>query len=67
MLIEADFKALEWLCAVYLSKDKTGYDEIIRGIDQHSDNQARFRLPSRLVAKTFVFRLNTIGPLESNL
>ena len=57
MLIECDAKALEWLGAVYLSKDKTGYDEIIRGIDQHSDNQARFRLPSRLVAKTFVFRL----------
>jgi len=57
MLIEADSKALEWLGAVYLSKDKTGYDEIRQGIDQHSDNQARFRLPSRLVAKTFVFRL----------
>ena len=57
MLIEADAKALEWLGAVYLSKDKTGYDEIRQGIDQHSDNQARFRLPSRLVAKTFVFRL----------
>ena len=57
MLIECDAKALEWLGAVYLSKDKTGYDEINRGIDQHSDNQARFRLPSRLVAKTFVFRL----------
>lgn len=57
MLIEADAKALEWLGAVYLSKDKKGYDEIISGVDQHSDNQARFRLPSRLVAKTFVFRL----------
>ena len=57
MLIECDARALEWLGATYLSKDKVAYDEIRQGIDQHSDNQARFRLPSRLVAKTFVFRL----------
>lgn len=57
MLIEADAKALEVLAAMYLSKDPVGYYEIKNGIDQHSDNQKRFRLPSRLVAKTFVFRL----------
>lgn len=57
MLIEADAKALEWLGVVYLSKDTVGYDEIRGGVDQHTDNQLRFRLPSRLIAKTFVFRL----------
>jgi len=57
MLIEADAKALEWLGAVYLSQDSVGISEIRGGIDQHTDNQLRFRLPSRLIAKTFVFRL----------
>ena len=56
MLIEADAKQLEFLAAIYLSKDKVGYQEIKQGIDQHTDNQVRFKLPSRLVAKTFVFR-----------
>jgi len=57
MLINADFKALEWMAAVYLSKDKTGYKEINQEIDQHHENQLRFNLPTRLIAKTFVFRL----------
>ena len=57
MLINADAKALEWLAATYLSKDKTAYGEIIAGTDQHSDNQQRLKLPTRLIAKTFLFRL----------
>lgn len=31
--------------------------EIKTGIDQHADNQARFKLPTRTIAKIFVFRL----------
>lgn len=57
MLLQADAKALEWVCASYLSQDKTAYEEIWNNIDQHTDNQNRFGLPSRLIAKTFVFRL----------
>lgn len=57
MLVNADGKAIEWLCATYLSQDETAIDEIIRAIDQHTANQERFGLPSRLIAKTFVFRL----------
>ena len=57
MLLQADAKALEWVCASYLSQDKVAYDEIWNNIDQHTDNQNRFGLPSRLIAKTFVFRL----------
>ena len=56
MLIEADAKQLEFLAAIYLSKDKVGYSEIIDGVDQHTDNQKRLDLPSRLLAKKFVFR-----------
>jgi DNA polymerase I-like protein with 3'-5' exonuclease and polymerase domains len=57
MLINADAKALEWFGAVFLSGDKVGYDEIRRGVDQHTLNQEAFGLPSRLIAKIFVFRL----------
>ena len=57
MLLQADAKALEWVCATYLSQDKTAIQEILNGTDQHTDNQLRFGLPSRLIAKTFVFRL----------
>jgi DNA polymerase I-like protein with 3'-5' exonuclease and polymerase domains len=48
---------LEWRCASFLSQDETAIKEILDGTDQHSDNQLRFGLPSRLIAKTFVFRL----------
>jgi DNA polymerase I-like protein with 3'-5' exonuclease and polymerase domains len=57
MILNADAKALEWICATYLSQDSTAIQEIKNEIDQHSDNQKRFALPSRLIAKTFVFRL----------
>lgn len=57
MLLQADAKALEWVCASFLSQDKTAYKEIWENVDQHTDNQKRFNLPSRLIAKTFVFRL----------
>ena len=57
MLLQADAKALEWVCAAYLSQDQTAIKEIWDGTDQHTDNQVRFGLPSRLIAKTFVFRL----------
>ena len=57
MLVNADFRALEWLGVVFLSKDQVGYREIHASIDQHTENQKAFALPSRLIAKTFVFRL----------
>jgi DNA polymerase I-like protein with 3'-5' exonuclease and polymerase domains len=57
MLLQADAKALEWVCATYLSQDKIAIQEIWDGTDQHTDNQLRFGLPTRLIAKTFVFRL----------
>ncbi len=57
MILNADAKALEWVCATYLSQDEIAIKEILAEIDQHTDNQERFGLPSRLIAKTFVFRL----------
>jgi len=57
MIINADAKALEWIVGTYLSKDKVAYQEIRDKVDQHSLNQKAFNLPSRLIAKKFVFRL----------
>jgi DNA polymerase I-like protein with 3'-5' exonuclease and polymerase domains len=57
MLLQADAKQLEFVAASYLSQDETAIQEIWNGTDQHTDNQERFGLPSRLIAKTFVFRL----------
>lgn len=57
MLVNADAKGLEWVCAALLSQDQTAIREILNGEDQHSDNERRFGLPSRLVAKTFLFRI----------
>ena len=57
MLLQADAKQLEWVGASYLSQDSLAIKEIWDGTDMHSDNQNRFGLPSRLIAKTFVFRL----------
>jgi DNA polymerase I-like protein with 3'-5' exonuclease and polymerase domains len=57
MLLQADAKQLEWIGATFLSQDPVAIKEIWDEVDQHSDNQERFKLPSRLIAKTFVFRL----------
>lgn len=57
MLLQADAKQLEWVGASYLSQDSLAISEIWDEVDQHADNQLRFGLPSRLIAKTFVFRL----------
>jgi DNA polymerase I-like protein with 3'-5' exonuclease and polymerase domains len=57
MLLVGDAKQLEWIGATYLSQDKVAIDEINREVDMHADNQERFNLPTRLIAKTFVFRL----------
>ena len=56
MLLNTDAKMLEWVCAVYLSQDAVGMDEIIRGFDIHDDNQKRFKLPERTLAKVLLFR-----------
>ena len=56
MLVNADAKGLEWIAGTFLSQDKVAMEEIWSGMDQHSDNQKTFGLPSRLIAKVFVFR-----------
>lgn len=57
MLIKADAKQLEWRVAVYLSSDTIALAEILNNEDIHEKNRVLLGLPTRLIAKTFLFRL----------
>ena len=57
ILINVDARYLDWVCAVFLAQDEVGIEEIRRGFDLHTDNKEKFGLPSRLIAKVFLFRL----------
>jgi len=57
MLLQGDIKSLEIVAAAYLSQDIILQDEVKQGKDFHSDNQRRFKLPDRVTAKRFVFKL----------
>jgi hypothetical protein len=56
MLIQADASQLEWRTAVELSHDEVGLAEILNKDDTHSLNEKAFKLPSRLIAKIYLFR-----------
>jgi len=56
-LIQCDASALEIRIAAYLSQDPVLMQEIRDGLDLHTDNQQRFGLPSRLLAKILNFRI----------
>lgn len=56
MILVFDARQLEWRVVAHNANDKTAIQEIEDGIDFHSDNQARFKLPSRLISKVFLFR-----------
>lgn len=56
MLLQADASQLEWRTAVFLSQDQTALTEILEKQDAHSLNQKAFDLPSRLIAKIYLFR-----------
>lgn len=57
MIINADGKSIEWYAGTYLSGCPIAREELINDYDIHSANQVAFGLPSRLVAKKFLFRL----------
>lgn len=68
MIVNVDAKSLEWCTYLYLSQDKTGIEEWHNVVndptkfDIHRDNQTKFSLPSRLIAKVFLFRWIYRGP-----
>lgn len=55
MLVQADASQIEWRVLLYLSQDVVGIEEIIQKMDAHSINQKTFDLPSRLIAKIYLF------------
>lgn len=57
MLLQVDVAALEIRTLAYLSQDNVLMQELLDGVDIHTDNQNKFGLPSRLIAKIFVFKL----------
>jgi DNA polymerase-1 len=57
MLLQCDASALEIRVAAYLSQDEVLINEIVSGLDLHTDNQEKFGLPSRLIAKILNFRI----------
>lgn len=66
MLIKADAKGLEWRVKAWLAQDQAAIQEILDGsTDVHSENQERFKLPSRTIAKNFSYRMifaDAFGP-----
>jgi len=56
MLLCCDASQLEWRVALELSNETVGIQEILKGEDTHANNQKAFDLPSRLIAKIFLFR-----------
>ena len=56
MWVNADVKSLEIVAVAFLSQDPVLIREILDGEDIHGNNQKAFGLPSRLIAKVFVFR-----------
>lgn len=56
MFISCDAKQLEWRTIVELSKDEVALREILEGQDTHELNRVAFLLPSRLIAKIYLFR-----------
>jgi DNA polymerase I len=57
MLINADVKSLEVFVAADRYKDDTLRGELLNKLDLHSLNQERFKLPDRVTAKRFIFKL----------
>lgn len=57
MLINADVKSLEVFVAADRYQDHTLREELLNKLDLHSLNQERFKLPDRVTAKRFIFKL----------
>jgi DNA polymerase I-like protein with 3'-5' exonuclease and polymerase domains len=56
VLIQCDASQLEWRVCLELCQDETGIQEILDKADVHSLNEKAFQLPSRLIAKIYLFR-----------
>src|SRR3990167_343563 len=66
MLLKADAAQLEWRTKVFLAQDPIAIREILQDEDLHSDNQKFFKLPTRVMAKVFLFRMIFIDAFGEN-
>lgn len=57
MLINCDVKSLEVFVAADRYQDQTLKSELLNRLDLHALNQQRFKLPDRVTAKRFIFKL----------
>lgn len=57
MLVNCDVKSLELYIAADWYDDPVLKNELLTGINTHEVNQERFKLPTLVIAKIFVFRL----------
>ncbi len=55
-MTRVSWNSYDWRTILQLANDQVGIAEIIRGEDTHAKNQTAFDLPSRLIAKIFLFR-----------
>lgn len=55
-IVNADAAGLEWRGIIELAKDEVALEEILENRDFHAENQKRFNLPDRRIAKFFLFR-----------
>jgi DNA polymerase I-like protein with 3'-5' exonuclease and polymerase domains len=56
-IVQVDAGQIEWRAAVFLSDDAVGRKELEDGVDMHTVNQALYKLPERVTAKRFLFKL----------
>jgi DNA polymerase I-like protein with 3'-5' exonuclease and polymerase domains len=56
MIVSVDARALEWRCVTEIAQEPTALREIVEGQDAHELNRVAFDLPSRLIAKLYLFR-----------
>jgi hypothetical protein len=65
MLLKCDAQQLEWRVKVFLSQDKTAIEEIKNNFNLHLENQEKFKLPTRTIAKNWLYRMifaDAFGP-----
>lgn len=57
MLLKVDATQLEWRVKVWMAQDKVAMKEIQDGVKIHEDNQKRFNLPTKTIAKNFLYQM----------
>src|SRR5258706_2521268 len=57
MLLKVDATQLEWRVKVWMAQDKVAMKEIIEQFDIHTDNKNKFGLPTRTIAKNFLYQM----------